>query len=44
VQQLADQQGVTVVVFDEQDLYLIVTDERGRGRKFSVTCHQNLHR
>ena len=43
-QQLADQQGVAVVVLDEQDLYLIVAGGRGRGLEFSVTCHRNLHR
>ena len=43
-QQLADQQGVAVVVLDEQDLDLIAAGGRGRGLNFSVTCHRNLHR
>jgi hypothetical protein len=44
MQQLADQQGVAVVVLDEQDLYLVVAGGRGRSLDFSVTCHRNLHR
>ena len=43
-QQLADEQGVAVVVLDEQDMDLIVAGGRGRGLEFSVTCHRDLHR
>ena len=43
-EQLADEHGVAVVVLDEQDLDLVVAGGRGRGLKFSFTCHRNLHR
>ncbi len=43
-QELLDEQGVTVVVLDEQDRHLVVAARRGRGVKLSVTCHRNLHR
>ena len=41
-EQLADEQGVAVVVLDEQDMDLIVAVGRGHGLEFSVTCHRNL--
>ena len=43
-QELLDEQGVAVVVFDEQDRHLVVAARSGGGIKLSVTCHRYLHR
>ena len=43
-QELLDEQGIAVVVFDQQDGHLLVAAGGGRGVKLSVTCHRHLHR
>ena len=42
-QELLREQGVAVVVFDEQDRHLVVAARGGGGIKLRVTCHRYLH-
>jgi hypothetical protein len=43
-QQLTDQQGIAVVVLDQQHLHLLAAGSSDRSLAFSVTYHQDLHR